>query len=104
MPNWLRVPLLSFAALGLACGSTEVVQEGRWQYTCGDPVCHGHQPPTNVAVCTGQRSGDPCPVLDERCDPQDPCNRLLLCQEDPPPPNPCPVAPASRDATSPPGE
>ena len=92
MPQLLRLSLLSFAALGVACGTADVVENGRWQYTCGDPVCHGYQPPAGVAACTGQKSGDTCPILDQQCDPQDPCNRVLKCETDPPPPNPCPLA------------
>ncbi len=92
------VPLL--AVVGVACGSADVVQRGRWQYTCGDPVCHGYQPTPGVAACTGQKSGDACPVLDDRCDPHDPCNRLLKCETDPPPPSPCPVTPQGADGPS----
>jgi hypothetical protein len=79
------------ALLAAACDSADMVQRGRWQYTCGDTVCHGYQPTPGVAACTGQQSGEGCPVLDERCDPRDDCNRLLLCETDPPPPNPCPL-------------
>ncbi len=104
LPQVFRSTVPCLAALGLACGTADVVERGRWQYTCGDPVCHGYQPPPGVAACTGQKSGDSCPVLDERCDPQDPCNRLLLCETDPPPPMPCPVSPQGGELSSPPGE
>ncbi len=104
-PTAFRSPLLWLVVLGLACDTAGIGRRGRWQYTCGDPVCHGYQPQPGVPACTGQRSGDPCPVLDERCDPRDDCNRLLFCSTDPPPPMPCPLAPAnealgSEDAAS----
>ena len=105
MPTQLpRSTLPLLALLGFACGTADVVEPGRWQYTCGDPVCHGYQPTPGVAACTDQKSGDTCPVLDERCDPQDPCNRLLLCETDPPPPNPCPLTPAGGGAPTLPRE
>jgi len=91
----LRCPLLWLAVLGLACDAADVRERGRWQYTCGDPVCRGHQPQPGVPACTDQRSGDRCPVLDERCDPRDDCNRVLFCSTDPPPPMPCPLKPAT---------
>ncbi len=90
--KFLRSPLLWLVVLGLACGTADVRERGRWQYTCGDPVCRGYQAQPGVAACTGQKSGDTCPVLDERCDPTDGCNRLLVCTTDPPPPVPCPIS------------
>ncbi len=95
-PSSLRFLVPLVAALALACETADVGERGRWQYTCGDPVCRGYQPTPGVPACTGQRSGDTCPVLDERCDPVDDCNRLLVCTTDPPPPVPCPIS--RRDA------
>ena len=94
--KFLRSPFLWFVLLGLACDTAGVRESRRWQYSCGDPVCHGYQAPPGVVACTDQRSGDACPVLDERCDPRDECNRLLVCTTDPPPPMPCPIS--RRDA------
>lgn len=82
------------ALLAASCDSADVVPRGRWQYTCGDLICHGYQPMPGVAACTDQKPGGRCPVLDERCDPRDDCNRLLFCGPDPPVPSPCPVPPA----------
>jgi hypothetical protein len=82
---------LWLALVGLAC-DTASDRGGRWQYSCGDPVCHGYQKPAGVALCTSEKAGDSCPVLDERCDPVDDCNRILFCSIDPPPPIPCPIS------------
>ena len=95
-PKSLRPALLWLAVLSFACDTADIGQRGRWQYTCGDPVCRGYQAPPGVPACTGQKSGDLCPVLDERCDPRDECNRLLFCSTDPPPPMPCPLAQGSK--------
>ena len=93
----LRLPLLWVVVFAVGCDTADVRERGRWQYTCGDPVCRGYQgQPPGVAACNDQKSGDACPVLDDRCDPRDDCNRLLVCTTDPPPPMPCPIS--RRDA------
>jgi hypothetical protein len=73
------------------------VAAATWYYTCGDPVCHGYTP-SGVPLCTGQAAGDPCSLGGDTCDPQDGCNRLLVCATSDPTQQPggCPIS--RRDA------
>ncbi len=62
-------------------------------YTCGDPVCGGHQPHPGVPACTTEQVGAPCACLGEECDPGDACNRLLECAtSDPTHGGMCPIS------------
>jgi hypothetical protein len=46
---------------------------------CGDPVCRGYTGGSGAALCTTETVGDACSVDGQRCDPQDPCNALVVC-------------------------
>lgn len=52
---------------------------GTFFYTCGDPVCGGHQSHPGVPACTTEQAGKACSCLGAECDPDDACNRLLEC-------------------------
>ena len=59
-------------------------EPARWRYTCGDPVCVGYTVKPGVPLCTSQVLSGQCQTPDVTCDPQDDCNRLLICSvEDP---------------------
>lgn len=49
-----------------------------WYTTCGDSVCRGWRN-KGVPLCTTQHPGNPCAVEGQECDPQSPCNELLVC-------------------------
>ena len=51
----------------------------RWYFTCGDPVCRGSTPRTDVSACTTEQEGAACTTDGASCDPHDSCNRLLTC-------------------------
>ena len=69
----------------------------RWFYTCGDPVCGGHRD-RGVPPCSGgETPGAACSPEGARCDPQDDCDRLLVCATtDPVQRGGCPIS--RRDA------
>lgn len=68
-------------------------EQPRWRYTCGQPVCLGWEPKPGVALCAGQVAGGLCGSEGATCDPQDHCNRLLVCAIDEPGLLPCPDLP-----------
>jgi hypothetical protein len=83
--------LLPFAAAG--CSSTTVTESRTsWYTTCGDPVCRGYQKPVGVAACTTEKAGGACGTEGARCDPEDSCNRLLLCSASDPKLQGCPIS------------
>ncbi len=53
--------------------------EGKFFFTCGDPVCGGPRPRPGVPACTTQQAGAACSCLGQTCDPGDECDRLLEC-------------------------
>ncbi len=56
-----------------------------WRTTCGDPVCGTHREHAGVAACTaGQTAGASCAPPGATCDPDSPCNSLLVCTSDDP--------------------
>jgi hypothetical protein len=63
-------------------------------YTCGDPVCRGYTPGSDVPRCSNEQAGDPCRTEGVSCDPQDDCNRLLTCAGSDPRlgPGGCPIS------------
>ncbi len=73
---------------GVCVGGNEL----RWYLTCGDPVCEGHREDPDVPPCADDVfAGRPCADADARCDPGDPCNARLLCDDhDPREDAPCP--------------
>ena len=90
-------PLLLVLVLLLpACGS-DPTPPPRWYFTCGDPVCSGHQsPPGGVPPCSFEDPGEGCRPEGARCDPVDECNRLLVCAASDPAQQPggCPISSA----------
>ena len=65
----------------------------RWFYTCGDPVCGGHRDHPGVPPCAGETAGAPCSPEGASCDPEDSCNRLLVCaSSDPTHGGVCPIS------------
>jgi hypothetical protein len=66
----------------------------RFFHTCGDPACRGHTGTSGVPACTSEAAGDACRIEDERCDPEDECNRLLVCASSDPTLSPggCPIS------------
>ena len=73
-------PVLVGAMLALM--TPNACQDGepaRWRYTCGDPVCVGYTPKPGIPLCTSQAFGNRCEDEGVTCDPQDDCNRLLVC-------------------------
>lgn len=94
--NFRRALVLIALGLVQSCG-TEPSPPALWYFTCGDPVCRGYVP-SGVPACTSaQVAGAMCAPQDARCDPQDGCNRLLLCSRDDPTQRPggCPISRAS---------
>jgi hypothetical protein len=84
------------AVLASGCSSTTITEsQTSWYSTCGDPVCHGYQKQTAVAACTTEMAGGACPSEGARCDPQDSCNRLLICAATDPKLQGCPVSTAA---------
>jgi hypothetical protein len=80
-----------------------VVRDGtaaatKWYFTCGDPVCRGYTGGSGLPKCTTEKAGNACPTADAKCDPQDSCNRLLVCSVQDPTQQPggCPIS--RRDA------
>jgi len=63
-----------------------------WFFTCGDPVCMGHQD-HGVEPCTNERAGEPCSPEGARCDPGNSCDQDLLCATTDPTTGPggCPI-------------
>lgn len=62
-------------------------------FTCGDPVCRIDPPaPPAAPVCTTQRAGKPCTPFGEECDPGVGCGVLLLCTDQDPTRNGCPIS------------
>ncbi len=81
------------AVLAPGCSSTIVTESlTSWYTTCGDPVCRGYQKPSGVAACTTEKAGGACPTEGARCDPQDSCNRLLVCSASDPKLQGCPIS------------
>jgi hypothetical protein len=89
--------LLSVLVLLLpACGS-DPTPPPQWYFTCGDPVCSGHQiPPGGIPPCSFETPGEACRPEGARCDPIDECNRLLVCATSDPVEQPggCPISSA----------
>ena len=87
--------LLSVLVLLLpACGS-DPTPPPQWYFTCGDPVCSGHQiPPGGIPPCSFETPGEACRPEGFRCDPIDECNRLLVCATSDPVEQPggCPIS------------
>jgi hypothetical protein len=87
------VALGLLAAAGAGCSSTVVTESlTSWYTTCGDPVCRGYAKPSGVSACTTQKAGGACPTEGARCDPQDSCNRLLVCSATDPKLQGCPIS------------
>lgn len=80
--------------------SCECVQPGtapgslRLFMTCGDPVCSGHTPRADVALCSTEQVGEVCRIEGARCDPEDDCNSLVVCASSDPreAPGGCPIS------------
>ena len=70
--------LLVLVLLLTACGS-DPTPPPRWYFTCGDPVCGGHQIPAGMPPCTFETPGEACHPEGAQCDPVDECNRHLVC-------------------------
>jgi hypothetical protein len=51
----------------------------RWYFGCGDPACHGHTTRPGVNACTTEKVGAACAPAGAQCDPNDECNRALVC-------------------------
>jgi hypothetical protein len=68
-------------------------EPARWRYTCGGPVCLGYTAKPGVALCTSQAAGGRCGTPGVTCDPQDDCDRLLVCSVEEPGLVPCPDVP-----------
>jgi hypothetical protein len=66
----------------------------RMFYTCGDPVCRGYTGGSAAPLCSNESAGDVCRVEGGRCDPQDECNRVLVCASEDPTlmPGGCPIS------------
>ncbi len=78
----LRLPhllALGFAALQPSCSTSDPTPPARWYFTCGDPVCSGPRPQPGVADCTQPVQSGACPSVGVSCNPEDACNRLLVC-------------------------
>jgi hypothetical protein len=68
-------------------------EPARWRYTCGQPVCLGWEAKPGVSLCTSQVPGGRCGTEGATCDPQDHCNRLLVCSVEEPNLLACPDLP-----------
>jgi hypothetical protein len=90
-------PSIAAALLAVACSSTEPSPPRQWYLTCGDPVCRGHVADPSVRACAGEQVGASCATPDTRCDPQDACNRRLVCTTEDPvaAPGGCPISRAA---------
>ncbi len=65
----------------------------RWYMTCGDPVCRGYTGPfDDIPICTDQVEGSPCDEEGDLCDPEDECNRLMVCARSDPTDVGCPIS------------
>jgi hypothetical protein len=63
----------------------ETPSQTSWWTTCGDPACSTYTGPFDgVPVCTDEEQGQACTEEGASCDPEDPCNALLLCAVDDP--------------------
>jgi hypothetical protein len=57
----------------------------QWALACAPRiVCTGWTGKSGVALCTMEKAGAPCSPVGATCDPKDPCNRLLNCQQSAP--------------------
>jgi hypothetical protein len=64
-----------------------------FQTTCGDPVCRGFSPDPNTPLCTTETEGDSCTEEGTVCAiPDDACNAKLICAEEDPKANGCPIS------------
>ncbi|PKN54846.1 MAG: hypothetical protein CVU56_24420 [Deltaproteobacteria bacterium HGW-Deltaproteobacteria-14] len=65
----------------------------QWYYTCGAPVCSGHHD-DGTPACTTEVVGDACTTLGAKCDPQDFCDRRVVCATSDPATGPggCPIS------------
>ena len=65
-------------------GSLDTVPAGpalQWYKSCGAPVCKGWSAKSGVALCTGQKPGQPCSSKADKCDPKDFCDAVLICTD-----------------------
>jgi hypothetical protein len=90
-----RSALLLVVALAASCGGdSPSPMSTQWYATCGDPACHGYNPPAGVPLCTTQKVGDACTTTGSKCDPMDSCDALLICTTSDPKAQPggCPIS------------
>ena len=87
--------LLLLVVLLPACGSNPTPPP-QWYFTCGDPVCGGHQTPAGMPPCSFETPGEGCRPEGAMCDPIDECNRRLVCATSDPveAPGGCPISSA----------
>jgi hypothetical protein len=87
--------LLLLVVLLPACGS-DPTPPPQWYFTCGDPVCGGHQVPSGMPACSFETPGEACRPEGALCDPIDECNRRLVCATSDPveAPGGCPISSA----------
>jgi hypothetical protein len=90
MSRLVLVPAMLAFMTPNACQDSE---RARWRYTCGDPVCMGYTVKPGIPLCTNQDVGNPCEPEGDMCDPQDECNRVLICSIEDPGVVPCPDLP-----------
>lgn len=76
-----------------SCGA-DPTPPPRWYFSCGAPVCAGHQAHPGVPACSYQRPGDGCLPEGAACDLLDECDRLLVCATSDPTQGPggCPIS------------
>jgi hypothetical protein len=76
------------------CVDPGTTSELKLYYSCGDPVCRGHTPASELPPCTTEASGDDCTEEGPVCDPGDECNRVLVCTNSDPTAQPggCPIS------------
>jgi hypothetical protein len=64
----------------------------KWYATCGDPVCSMHSDHPGVSACAAEQAGGACTTAGAQCDPNDSCNKLLLCAATDPTAGGCPIS------------
>ncbi len=87
---------LSCCMVGKPAPDAGAMGQTQWHATCGDPVC-GAWRDKGVPPCPmGVKKGERCATPDDKCDPMNACNSILVCTStDPTNGGQCPISRAS---------
>jgi hypothetical protein len=81
-------------SIGIDDGGLDAGSGLKLYFTCGDPVCRGYTGGSGAPLCTTQTAGDSCTTENQKCDPMNDCNALLVCASSDPTKGPigCPIS------------